>query len=313
MASWPAVAYGAEVTRAARAAHYADFYDPSRLDRVRQDPRPLLIVVGNCQAEAIRMLLDGPVVTLRVPPVHELTTDEVPLLHKIVGAADILVTQPVRDGYRGLALGARELRASLGAQSAFVKIPILRETGVFPEHAVVRDPLGQVGDPPLVPYHHLGLMAEAAGFRLRLLDRETVLDGATLSLEELRRREKAHRTIAINDVVAERRTGDFHTLNHPGNRILVELSSRVRSHLGISTLFTPPRNEMLGSVVAPVSPLVADVFDVSPSTGWIVDGHAVAEPEIREAHLRWYERHPRIVESGLRRHRDRFRLRGMPT
>lgn len=274
-----------------------------------------MIVVGNCQAEAIRILLDGPVVTLRVPPVHEIAGDEVALLHDIVGAADFLVTQPVRDGYRGLALGTQELHRLLGVMCTHVTIPILRETGVFPDHAIVRDPLGQVGDPPLVPYHHLGILAEAAGLRLRPPNREAILAGAALSLEELRYREWAHGTIAIGDVVAERRNGDFDTLNHPGNRVLIELASRVRSQFGIDVPVTAPRQQLLGTIRAPVSPVVAEVFGLSPSpsTEWVVNGYVVPESEVRDAHLRWYERHPRIVEAGLRRHHDRLRLRGVLT
>lgn len=50
-----------------RRQHYAHFYGLAPLP---SDDRPLLVVHGNCQAESLRVLLDGaasPVRTVRVP------------------------------------------------------------------------------------------------------------------------------------------------------------------------------------------------------------------------------------------------------
>jgi hypothetical protein len=83
-----------------RTAHYQDFYgEPAR------DGRPLGLVHGNCQAEALRVLLAGsptlPWQLLRVPPVHELEAGDLPHLDRLLAGATLLLAQPVRDGYRG--------------------------------------------------------------------------------------------------------------------------------------------------------------------------------------------------------------------
>ena len=54
-----------------RREHYGEFYG---LRPLPDDGRPLLLVHGNCQAEAMRVLLAGVGEhrTVRVPPVHEL-------------------------------------------------------------------------------------------------------------------------------------------------------------------------------------------------------------------------------------------------
>ena len=90
-----------------RRQHYAHFYGLLPLPR---DERPLLVVHGNCQAEALRVLLAGdasPVRTVRVPPVHELTSEDLPHLDRLLAEVDVLVSQPVRDGYRDLPVGRR--------------------------------------------------------------------------------------------------------------------------------------------------------------------------------------------------------------
>ena len=85
------------------------------------DDRPLLVVVGNCQAESYRLLLDaGDLRTQRIPALHELTPADVPPLLELLSRTDFLVSQPTVDDYRGLPVGTRQLHAvlPLGARTA---------------------------------------------------------------------------------------------------------------------------------------------------------------------------------------------------
>ena len=99
------------------------------------DDRPLLVVVGNCQAESFRLLLDaGDLRTQRVPALHELTAADVVDLHELLSRADLLIGQPTSDDYRGLPVGTRQLRAVLPAGARVALVPSLRYAGLHPFH-----------------------------------------------------------------------------------------------------------------------------------------------------------------------------------
>src|ERR1700712_1681044 len=98
-----------------RARHFGDFYG---LRSAREeDSRPLWLVVGNCQAEALRLVLDGvhdrPSSTVRIPPVHELGHSDLGPLRDLLKRASALLCQPIRAGYRDLPVGTAELAAEL--------------------------------------------------------------------------------------------------------------------------------------------------------------------------------------------------------
>ena len=73
-----------------RTLHYGEFYGVKPLPP--DDGRPLAFVLGTCQSEALRVLLDSaPAATLRtvrVPPVYELEDDELPHLRQLLALAD---------------------------------------------------------------------------------------------------------------------------------------------------------------------------------------------------------------------------------
>ena len=118
---------------AGRRQHYADLYDPTPHDG------PTGVLLGNCQAESLRQALAGSDVRLlRVPPVHELEASDLPHLERLLAGVDVVVAQPIRDDYRGMPLGTRQLldAARVGARSAIV--PVIRFTGLHPWQAIVR-------------------------------------------------------------------------------------------------------------------------------------------------------------------------------
>ncbi|GAA5154197.1 hypothetical protein GCM10023340_37310 [Nocardioides marinquilinus] len=275
---------------AGRRAHYAGFYS--------DDVGHPLVVVGNCQAESLRLLLDPTDErSVRVPPVFELDAAEAARLHELVRHARALVVQPVRDGYRGLPLGTEQLRASLPAGARCVVVPIVRFTGLHPTQ-LVHHPAEGAEPMPLVPYHDLRVVRAALTGRddVPALERGHVLAVAAASVAELRRRER-HTDVAVSDLLAEPRPDDFRTVNHPGNRVLVGLASRVAAALDRPRA-TDPGVGLLTSVRAPVEPVVARTwgFGWRPEhADWWVEGERLPASDVAAAHRAHYAAHPPLA------------------
>ena len=299
-----------------RRRHYGEFYG---LREVPQDERPLVVVHGNCQAESLRVVLgDGPdaqVRTVRVPPVHELEADDLPHLDALLAQVDVLVSQPVAGGYRGLPLGTAEVasraaRTGLssgggGGGAQLVVVPVLRWAALHPFQVIVRTP--GAGEPPLVPYHDLRTLAVAAGTSplRRVPSAAAVRAVRDLSVAELRSREQRHGSLPVVDLLAGAGAHATHTVNHPGNEVLLGLARRVLEAVGLPGEVRDPGRTLLDSVHAPVLPQVLDALGLDTGDsrdGWLVHGRPLDDGEVRDAHLRWYADHPGTAEAGLARH-----------
>lgn len=296
---------------AGRHAHFAEFYDgPPGED-------PVAFVHGNCQAESLRLLLAGsptfPYRTVRVPPAHELTPTDLPALERLLSRTALLLSQPVRDDYRGLPIGTGQLAARSSAR--VLRWPVVRFTGLHPYAAIVRHPSDRSAVPPVVPYHDLRTLATAAGARAPArgasADRLRAVGGD--SVDELARRERRDADVGVSDLLIALGADAAHTLNHPGNRVLVGLARRVQEALGTPADAADPGRELLGGIRAPLEPPVIEALglDVTSRPDWLVDGTPVPVDRVRKAQLVWYARHPAWVEAGLRRHADRLRLLGL--
>jgi Polysaccharide biosynthesis enzyme WcbI len=290
-----------------RTRHYGAFYgvEEPALDA------PLALVIGNCQAESLRIVLDGAgVATLRVPPVHELVAGDLPHLERWLGRARFLVSQPVRDDYRGLPVGTSQLARLLPGGASVLRVPVVRFAGLYPAHAIVRPPGNRSLQPPVVEYHDLRLLAEAAarragaGFTPSPLRRDAVLGIAAASIADLRAREVAHDTVVVSDVFARPSFAQMRTLNHPGNAVWAHVAARVRTALALPEHDGDPGRPLLNAIHAPREAAVVEAFGLAdePTTAWSVDGEAVGADRVRAAHLRFYERHPDVVDAGLARH-----------
>jgi Polysaccharide biosynthesis enzyme WcbI len=303
---------------AGRAEHYAEFYG------VRELPGPeVLGVLGNCQSEALRQLIssgpESPAVppSVRIPPVFELTAEDLPHLHRVLSRTSVLVAQPVRDGYRGMPLGTDQLAAHLPAGATTVRIPVLYDSSLFPWMVTVRHPARPDEDPPVVPYHDLRTLAEAAteldggprapgvpaAVRLPLAP-ERIRQLAQASLDRMRERERAHRTLPVADRLAGLAVPAFHTINHPANEVLALLASGVRTHLGADASVVAPGRTLLGDVLAPLEPQVLAALEVNGASrqDWTVGGEPVSDAQVRAAHLDWYRANPEAVRAGVERH-----------
>lgn len=288
-----------------RRQHYADFYDGPG-----SDGRPLGLVHGNCQAEALRVVLAGspglPWQLVRVPPVHELMTEDLPVLGALLARATLLVAQPVRDGYRGLPLGTAEVAARLAPGASVVRVPIVRDTAVHPWQAIVRVPDG--AEPPVVPYHDLRTLTGLAPVDADLPA------AAGASRAELARREARDCDVAVSDLLPSFGVAAVHVLNHPGNGVLVALARRVQEALGVPVDVADPGRVLLGGVRAPLERGVLEAlgFDVAQvREHWLVGGRPVDASTVVEAQRAWYATRPDVVAEGLRRYADRLTLLGL--
>lgn len=272
---------------------------------------PLVVIVGNCQAESLRIMMGtADVRSVRLPAVHELVAADLPRLGQLLELADVLVSQPVRDDYHGLPIGAAQLRAALRPTALAVLVPVIRFAGLYPAHAIIRPPFDLSLEPPLVPYHDLGTLAEAAGVDRVSLTPRSVRQIARLSIGELERREQHHGTVVVSDLFASPEFELMRTMNHPGNSVFAELARRVRERAGLPACEFDPGRPILANIHAPRHPAVIDAFglDEQPSTAWTVGDRAIDESEVRAAHLAWYRAYPDVIASGLARHADAMRI-----
>ncbi|OPX10676.1 WcbI family polysaccharide biosynthesis putative acetyltransferase [Mycobacterium sp. AT1] len=306
-----------------RTRHYGDFYrvDPPRVD----ESRPLWLVVGNCQAEALRLVLDGvddrPYTTVRMPPVHELERSDLEPLRALLGRAAVLLCQPIRDGYRDLPLGTVELAAELSSTAQVVRWPVIRYAGLHPFQAIVRHPADRSVVPPVVPYHDLRTVVAARDGKTVDDDWDVEVDDsafvavAEASQAELARREALQCDVGVSDVLGPIGAHAAHTVNHPGNGVLTELGRRVLSAMGVPRPVPVPAATLLGSAIAPLEPRVLKARNiVAPGrVDWWFDGAELRPGDVHRTQLQWYYDNPDFVGLAVGRHAHTLDLLGLGT
>ena len=314
-----------------RTRHYADFYgvDFHGSDARVDDGTPLWVIVGNCQAEALRQVLEGagdgagptsrPHVTVRMPPVHELERSDLPALHRLLRRASVLLSQPIRTGYRGLPLGTDEMAAELPRSAQVLRWPVIRYAGLHPFQAIVRNPADRSVVPPVVPYHDLRTVIAARDGRSD--DDEwdvpvtpaAFLAVADASCAELARRERAQCDVGVSDVLRQYGVEAAHTINHPGNRVLTELGRRVLRALDVDLPVSEPVKTLLDSAVAPLDRRVLKALDLDAPERrlWTMNGVELEPTEVHRAQLQWYRDNPEFVSLALTRHRATLDLLGL--
>jgi hypothetical protein len=282
----------------ARRRHYGEFFGETPL------PARFGVVVGNCQAESLRLVIASDALpAIRIPAVHELTATETTRLHEVLSRASFLVAQPVRDDYRGLPLGTGQLRASLPPDARVVLVPSIRYAGLHPFQVVLRLPGFEV-DPPLVAYHDVRLLAEAAGLPIaRELPTASVREVAAESIAELRRREGLGLDVVASDLFSPVVADLARTVNHPGNAVFLPLGERLVAALGAPGRAVDPGRPILAGVRAPLEEWVVDAWslDAEPQPEWIVAGEPLAAEAVAAAHRAWYAERPDFVAAAVTR------------
>lgn len=294
-----------------RREHYGQFYG---LHAAEHPDLPLLVVYGNCQAEATRVLLDGAADgrwrTLRMPPVHELEAADLPHLHAVLAATDYLVAQPVADGYRDLPLGTQEIARRLPSPARIARFPSVYWAALFPTQVIVRVP--DAGDPPVVPYHDLRVLIAVAHNR-PVSFAPVPADGVRAvrddSLAQLRQRQRRHETIDVATILQHAGAETTWVVNHPQNHVLMREAEAILASLGLSGEVTDPGRVLLGELRTPVYPETLDALGIegTPRAQWSISGAQVSEQDVADGQLPWYRDHPEAAGTGLRRHADLVR------
>ena len=304
----------------ARTRHFGDFYGG---DQNVDTTRPLWLVVGNCQAEALRLVIDGvgdrPYATVRMPPVHELETSDLPALRRLLRRTAVLLCQPIRAGYRELPLGTDELAAELPPTARVVRWPVIRYAGLHPFQAIVRNPADRSIVPPVVPYHDLRTVVAARDGKSEDDEWDVVVDPdgfvavADASRAELAHREGLQCDVGISDVLGEYGAEAAHTINHPGNRVLTELGRRLLRTLDVDLPVAEPTRTLLGSVVAPLEGRVLAALHLTAPERrrWSTNGQELEPDRVHRAQLRWYRDNPDFVPLALARHARTLDLLGL--
>ena len=318
-----------------RRRHYGHFYGLEPLPEGE-----ILTVMGGCQAEATRRLLcgepgqaeGGTPASVRVPPMFELGPDDLPHLLALLERTTVLVVKPVRDDYQGLPLGIDQLESLIPAGARSIRVPVLYDTSRFPWQVTLRHPQRPWEDPPMVPYHDLRTVAEAAAEHglipwpaaLRRpgqgdddaplpLSPEAIRGFAEESVQRLREREERFGTVVVSDAVAAERGAGFHSANHPDNPLLEQLARAVLAELGVDKEVRAPDRLLLGHVLSPIEGQIVDALglDVEPREHWLVGGEPVPDADVREAHLGWFRENPEALPPGLERHGELMRRLGL--
>lgn len=302
-----------------RSRHYGDFYGVQEIE----PDRPLLLVWGNCQAESLRVVLSGvpelPYRTVRVPPVHELTADDVHQVRRLAARTEVLVSQPVHTSYRDLPIGTADVAALLPRTGRVLRWPVVRYAGLEPFTVIVRDPDEPSANPPLVPYHDVRTLVQAArGAEEAPWDVEVDPNAfravAAASLAELQRREREQTDLAISDALPGLGVEAMHTINHPGNPVILELARRVLAALEVTGTVSDPGRTLLATTKAPLEARVLRALGLDAGAtrpDWEHAGVRLSVAQVRAAQASWYADRPRLVAAGLARCAELLELLGI--
>ena len=309
------------MTTDGRTWHYRHFY--AHPDAEPGEPLPLWLVVGNCQAEAVRRVLDSvadrPFRTVRMPPVHELTAADLPHLDRLLDDAEVLLSQPIRADYRELPLGTAQLAARLRPSARLLRWPVIRYAGLYPFQVIVRRPADRSVTPPVVPYHDLRTIAAARAGRSAddpwdvAVTGDQIRAAADASVAALAARERRDTDVAVSDVLAAAGADACHTINHPGNTVLEALARRILAALDVPAAVTPVDGTLLGSVYAPLERRVLAALgsDAPERTSWTMAGETIDPLAVHRRQLDWYATNFDFIALAAERHGDTMDLLGL--
>lgn len=281
---------------------YGQFYGTRP---VGLDARPLWIVFGGPQADALRALFatvsPAPYRTVPIPQESHITQDDVPYLHRWLSSAAALVTQSHLTGWGESAQPA--LHRSLAPGARTVVCPRLLFAGLHPYQVATSPALGKA--PPIVPYHDLRTVALVAGIcdrdaRARHTSVQAVQHMAAWSLACQRLRERDC-DVTVLDRMRDLGGEAMHAVDRPSNELLLTLARRVAEVLGVRLEIRLPRHEVFGDVQAPLEEVVVDALGLpdEPRPDWAVHGRPVTMQEVEDAQLEWYAAHPEVLDAIL--------------
>lgn len=276
--------------------------------------KPLLVAVGNCQVAGVAALLrrspsfqDRYTVAV-LPGVHEIRPLDVPLLHRLVARASVVLNQRVRDDYRGLAVGSGRLRGLMPTSATYLLMSTVYYRGLHPATVYVHEPSGPaIQAPRTAEYHDLRVIAAAAAARDEPAAPEHVrvtplapghVDRIRQdSTEELARRD-AGVDVPSHDLLLHEDAPTVWTPNHPTNQVLAGLAKRIQEALGSVPDAGAPEEELLGSIRIPTE--TSSV--ASTDRVWHTPGGPLPQDDLFRLHLDFYRRRPEVLARALDEH-----------
>jgi hypothetical protein len=285
-----------------------------------------VIVVGNCQATALELMLSTNEEFTRrfelvsFPPVHEFPEAMVPELHRAVADASAVILQRIDDGYRdGMGLGTETLKR-IARTDNVVRWPSVYWAGYFPDLFYLRDAQRQpVLDGPF-DYHDRSILqayadgVDVAGACRLLADPELPSDAQSWAAEataELDIRGQGCEVQVASFIASQ--FGEellFYTMNHPTNRLLEFIAEQITALLGIPGNVDAKRmpGEVLGSTFYPLHAnhvralgLKFGVELVAGIAPFKIRGVTYEPAEAVQEFFDYYETHPDLVDPNLDR------------
>jgi Polysaccharide biosynthesis enzyme WcbI len=280
-----------------------------------------VVVVGNCQASALELMLrTNEEFTKRFelvsfPPVHEFPDAMVPALHQAVAEADVLVPQRIEDGYRnGMGLGTDTL-AAIAQTSTVVRWPSIYWAGYFPDLFYLRDAGGApVLDGPFDYHDRSILRAYAEGLDVQatcllLEDAERPSDACAWAAETTAELDVRGQDcdVQVAQFIASRFRDEllFFTMNHPTNSLLAFIAQQITTFLGISGSVDPRLmpGEVLGSTFYPLHANDVRALELNfgaefgaGHSSCRIRGVSYKPADAVEMFFRYYEAYPQLVE-----------------
>ncbi len=282
--------------------------------------RPLWIVHGGPQADPLRRLLfsatDAPYLVASTPSADVISTDEIWHLRRLVAEADAFITEPLPKGYLGKPVGMDDLVPFLRPGTPVITFPRVHFEGLHPYQVGVQP--GGLVTPPVVPYHDLRTIAAVSGHTSREqawgggVSARALRECAAWSLVRMRMSE-ASTDIRVADVVRTAGASAVHTVDRPGNALMLHIARGIQEALGVTTGIPEPEIDLLGQCSVPVSAEVAVAlgFDAPTSSSWSVYGKELSIEEVDEEQTRWYHDHPGILRTLLAHQHARMDLLGV--
>jgi len=282
------------------------------------------VVVGNCQAGALEMMLaTNEQFTRRFelvsfPAVHEIPGAMVPDLHRAVADAALVIPQRVQEDYRdGIGLGTETL-ARIAGSATVVRWPSVYWAGYFPDLFYLRDPEGRpVVDGPFDYHDRTILRAYAADLDVvatcgLLEDPERPSDAlawAASATAELALRGQGC-DVQVTEFIDSHFREEllFFTMNHPTNRTLAFVARQIFDLIGIPGGVDRRRisHEILGSTLYPLHANDARALElrfragvIAGKTPFKIRGITCAAAQAVRRFFDYYAMHPQLVEINL--------------
>jgi hypothetical protein len=283
-----------------------------------------VVVVGNCQAQALEILLRTNDAFCErfefsaFPAVHEIPDARVPELHRAVENARIVLLQRISEDYRGgVGLGTETL-SDIAQADTVLRWPSVYWAGYFPDLFYLRDHAGApVVSGPFDYHDRVILRAYAEGLSITetcqlLEDAERTSNAEEWAAQATAELEVRGRDceIQVDRFIADRfrRELIFFTMNHPSNALLGCMAEQMLERAGIPGGVDLSRlgSEILGSTFYPLHANHARAlrlgFAGSLTAGncsFRIRGEECGYEAALEQFFRYYRDHPDLVELNL--------------